>query len=313
MIKIRISKRALLDRIAAAKPRWLANAKIRARRAVAALHVNEADGTWSAIKSVFIELQHHKCAYCESPLAQPSAGATDAMSVDYDVDHFRPKNRVTPWPTENVRRRRGGLDYASRVRSGAKAGYVRFAFEPGNFLVACKVCNTGYKRDRFPIAGRPDTRLLGRMKLDAKERPMLLFPLGAGADDPEKFLAFLGPIPRARPSRGLARLRARTIIDFFELDTREDLLEARCHVVMLLWPQLEIRRTSCGVSRMRARAFVSAARADRFPHAACVRSFVTLHEVDRRTARRVFEAARAYVTSREPSAGRDDEPDEATP
>jgi hypothetical protein len=186
MIKIRISKRALLARITAAHPRWLAGAKVRARRAVAARHVDEADGTWSAIKSVFIDLQHHKCAYCERPLARPSDGATDAMSVDYDVDHFRPKNRVTAWPTENVLRHRGGLDYASRVGCGAKGGYVRLAFDPTNFLAVCKVCNTGYKRDRFPIAGRPDTRLLGRAALDAKERPLLLFPIGAGADDPEK-------------------------------------------------------------------------------------------------------------------------------
>ena len=313
MIKITISRDALLARITARRPRWLANAKKRARRAVAARHVDEADGTWSAIKSVFIALQHHKCAYCESPLAKPSADSTDAMSVDYDVDHFRPKNRVTPWPTGDVVRRRAGLDYAARVRRGAKAGYVRLAFDPTNFLAACKVCNTGYKRDRFPIAGRPDTRLLDRAKLDAKERPLLLFPLGDWGDDPAKHLSFIGPIVHVHARRGEGRLRARTVIDFFELDTREDLIEARCHLLMLLWPQLEARAKARSVDRPRARAFVVAATADRFPHAACARAFVALHERDRRAARRVFEAARAYVTSRGANVGNNNEPMEVTP
>ena len=308
MIKIRISKRALLGRIAAARPRWLAQAKVRARRAIVARHVNEADGTWGAIKAIFIELQHHKCAYCEAPLAKPSAGAHDAMSVDYDVDHFRPKNRVTPWPTEEVKRRRVALDYAARVRCGARGGYVRLAFDPTNFLVACKVCNSGYKRDRFPIAGRSDTRLIGRTRLDAKERPLLLFPLGSGADDPAKYLSFVGPIIQPRPRRGHARLRARTMIDFFELDTREDLVEARCHVLMLAWPQLEAGANERGAARAKARAFVAAMASSRFPHAACARAFVALHAGDRRAARRVFEAARAYLTSRGARVGDDNEP-----
>jgi hypothetical protein len=122
-----------------------------------------------------------------------------------------------------------------------------------------------------------------------------------------RYLSFVGPIVVARAKGGHARLRGRTVIDFFELDTREDLVEARCHVLMLLWPQLEL-----GTKRTKARAFVAAATEDPFPHAACARAFVALHGRDRRGARRVFEAARAYLTSRNPSVNQTSNPLEST-
>jgi hypothetical protein len=285
MIKIRVSPEALRARITAHNKLWLRRAPQRTRR---------------AIKAVLILLQHHKCIYCESPLAKAADDSTERIAVDYDVDHFRPKNRVTPWPTDAERRRRPGLDYAARVRGGARAGYVRLAFDPANYVVSCKVCNSAYKRDRFPIAGRADNRSIRRATLDAHERPLLLFPLGDDGDDPATYLAFIGPIVVARAKGGHARLRGRVVIDFFELDSRENLIEARCHVLMLLWPQLETAATARGAQRARARAFVAAATEDRFPHAACARGFVALHRRDRRGARRIFEAARAYLTSRTP-------------
>jgi 5-methylcytosine-specific restriction endonuclease McrA len=311
MIKIGVARAVLLARITAHNKFWLRRAPERARRAIAARHVDERDGAWSAIKSVLILLQHHKCIYCESPLAKAADDATERISVDYDVDHFRPKNRVTPWPTEAEQRRRPHLDYAARVRLGARAGYVRLAFDPANYVVACKVCNTAYKRDRFPIAGRPDSRSLHRSTLDARELPLLLFPFGDDGDDPEAFLAFVGPIVVARATRGHARLRARTVIDFFELDTREDLIEARCHVLTLLWPQLELAANARRAERVRARAFLTAALEDGFPHAACARAFVALHARDRRGARRLFEAARSYLTSKTSSIATSN-PSEAT-
>jgi hypothetical protein len=68
----------------------------------------------------------------------------------------------------------------------------------------------------------------------------------------------------------------------------------------MLWPQLELAASRYGDGRSKARAFVDAATADRFPHAACARAFVALRRRDRRAARKVFEAARGYVVTREP-------------
>jgi hypothetical protein len=91
------------------------------------------------------------------------------------------------------------------------------------------------------------------------------------------------------------------VIDFFELDTREDLLEGRAQIIMLLFPQLEASKQSDPETRQRAAAFVATLQEVRFPHAACARSYVGLYHADRERARDCYEAARTYLTRKEPS------------
>jgi hypothetical protein len=239
LIRIPIAPADLLAEIEATSPGWRRRAEVQRRKVVAAGKSGDGDGIWSEIKAVYIVRQQHKCGYCEVPMAKTGSGSSHKVAVDYDVEHFRPKNRVTAWPAPDVLARRPGLDYAARVRAGAAQGYLRLAFDPFNYLVSCKVCNSSYKADRFPIAGTPDTRSRKRATLARRERPLLLFPFGHDADDPQRYLDFFGVLVRPKPPRGHDRLRARTVIDFFELDTREDLLEGRAQIIMLLFPQLE--------------------------------------------------------------------------
>ncbi len=301
MIRIPVTRQALLDAIDARSDGWRQRAVVKTKAVVAAGNIASDDAIWSEIKEVFIVLQEHKCAYCEVPMAKTRSGSAEYVAVDYDVEHFRPKNRVSPWPTPRVLARRPGLDYAARVKSGAPQGYLRLAFDPFNYLVSCKVCNSSYKADRFPIAGAPDKRSKQRASLDRNEQPLLLFPLGVDGDEPADSLAFFGALVRPRAAAGHAGLRGRTVIDFFELDTREDLLEGRAQMILWLFPQLDERDHGATTEdRDRAAAFVTAAQQPRFPHAACGRAYVDLYGKDRDAARRCYEAAREYLVRKEP-------------
>ena len=125
-----------------------------------------------------LRLFNDKCAYCESPLE-----ATQRMG---DVEHYRPKGRVTD---EN-----GKLVFI-HDESGQRRqhpGYFWLAYEWTNLLPACLACNrpgtdsTGVpsgKWDRFPVAGFRATR----PGEEGNEDPILLNPW---YDDPNQDLKF---------------------------------------------------------------------------------------------------------------------------
>ncbi len=303
MIRIEVSDQSLLTAIRKKKAGWLTTAKAKAAAALQAGKVDEGGGTWSEIKEVFILLQGFKCVYCEFPMPKVDSSSAEKVAVDYDVEHFRPKNRVTPWPSpKDLARRPGIRDYQQEVRSGSPAGYLRLAYDPFNYVVSCKVCNSSYKADRFPIAGKPQTRRKARKTLDPREKPLLLFPFGENADDPGQFLAFLGPTLQALPAAGYERLRAQVVIDFFELDTREGLLEGRCWMIQCLWARLEERESSDLTKRARSEEFLLSVRnGHQQLHTACGRAFIELYDADRPSAQACYDAAVGYLNSKDPA------------
>jgi hypothetical protein len=309
MIHIGVAASALRQEIEATLPAgWFTRAKKRAALVRAAGHVGEGDGIWSEIKEVFILKQQFKCIYCEFPMPKIDSRSASGVKVDYDVEHFRPKNRVTGWPTAEVLGKRPATEsYRADVRTGSGAGYLRLAFDPLNYIVSCKVCNTFYKADRFPIAGTPDARAKQRLLLDQRERPLLLFPFGDDGDEPLDYVVFDGPTIAPRPVLGHDLLRARVVIDFFELDTREDLLEGRCLMVQLLWPHLETLHDpdADAASRTIATNFLNVVLQQiRLPHTACGRAFIALHGTDRARARRWYNLAVDYMTRKDPEVFR---------
>ncbi len=236
-------------------------------------------------------------------MAKTESGSATKVAVDYDIEHYRPKNRVTPWPSDELMDRRANIrSYVARVATGYSNGYLRFAFDPFNYLVSCKVCNSSYKSDCFPIAGIPDSLTTDRASLDAREKPLLLFPLGERADDPGEYLFFRGPLIGPRPVDSEKRLRAQVVIDFFELDTREDLLESRCEIILLLWPQLENRFSTDIVKQARAELFLrKIVEERRFPQSACGRAFIELYDRNKSEAEAWHNSALEYLTSKERS------------
>ncbi|WP_147451225.1 hypothetical protein [Corallococcus llansteffanensis] len=239
-----------------------------------------------------MELQHHKCAYCERPM-----GNSVQANIDYDVEHFRPKGRVTPWPPPE-KALRLGIRYSTG--NGAADGYPLLAYEPGNLAVVCKMCNSPLKSDYFPIAGTASNASTDIAELDAVEKPLLIFPLGTQGRAPEEFITFHGIVPAPVKRSGPARRRARVTIDFFELHLRTDLNDGRAHCLVQLWDKIQLAKKGSSKQRQDAREVLAAAQEDYWPFSGCARAFLSLHTSDPQRAEQYYRAAHDIVTRKEP-------------
>ena len=248
---------------------------------------SEIGPSWSKIKPVFMALQHNKCAYCERKLPPAEFGR-----VETDVEHFRPKNRVQTWPPAS----RPDLDYAYSLGDADDNGYYWLAYEPLNYLTACKTCNSNRKRDYFPISkARGPVHATARELLE-QEKPYLIYPLTTMDDDPEDVIGFNGIVPYVKANRGHRRARGRVIIDFFELAIRDDLVRERFLILDNLLNNLKILENGNAQERERAQRRVDERIADDAEHANCARSFVRLFRRDARRAYDLYEAAEDIVT-----------------
>jgi hypothetical protein len=266
----------LVERIQAAKPTWLARAqKEAAADETAGAHVSKS-GIWSEVKPILLDHQRAKCAYCERRLG--------TEPIEWDVEHFRPKKRVDSWKSPSgVVGRSGGSD---------PRGYFLLAFEPHNYLVACKPCNSNYKSNYFPVARRRvlDTRDLAALR---RERPYLLNPLDPEESPPEEVIGFHGLNPRPVMPDEASRRRAVVTIEVLGLLERQDLNYGRAQVIRDLWIALEAADTGDPV-------VLEAIETSTGPGGAfanCARSFRALYERDRESAREIAVLASDFVRS----------------
>jgi len=161
------------------------------------------------VKGALIRAQHGKCAFCESKIRHVAYG---------DVEHYRPKAGFRQGPGEELQR----------------PGYYWLAYEWGNLLLSCQLCNQRFKGSLFPLAD-PDRR--ARLHKDdvAQEDPLLIDP---ATEEPEQFISFHDEVPYAvdADARGLATIAALGL-DRDELsEMRRDLLaqvRARARIVQL--------------------------------------------------------------------------------
>lgn len=131
------------------------------------------------MKRVYVCLQAPffcKCAYCEALLGdQPG-----------DIEHFRPKGRVTDETGNTV------MVIAANGASAAHPGYYWLAYDWRNLLYACAECNrpSSFKTagtqigkwEKFPVRGQHASR----PGEEANEAPLLLNPVFS---DPKDHLA----------------------------------------------------------------------------------------------------------------------------
>jgi hypothetical protein len=292
MIRYDISEADLHADIEAESPGWRVKA---ARRTAACRKKMAFDGggsIWSDIKPVYMRLQHNKCAYCERKLEGEPYGR-----IEHDVEHFRPKNGVKEWPDDRIKVERQ-IDYDFPTGQGWDQGYYLLAFHPHNYITACKSCNTPLKSNYFPIAGKrrgPQSDDPARL---ASEQPYLLYPLGNLDDDPEEILTFDGIVPKPSKRSGHRRRRAMVTIDFFELDTREELLRGRAEKVRELTLALIVERVGrLPAHKALAERTIADLQSEKSAHSNCVRSFLRLYRRDRPRAEAIFEAAMEYLDS----------------
>ncbi len=301
MIRYAVTSKALREEIEAHKAGWLERAREKTIEVRKKGHVDEDDGIWSEIKAVYARLQFYKCVYCEKPMPQEEVDGEAGFgkgAVEYDVEHYRPKNRVKDWPTAAVKAQRK-IDYDDEINAGESAGYVRLAFDPDNYGLSCKTCNSGHKSDSFPIAGATKKSLIKHAALDAHERPLLMLGIGENVEDPEEVLGWVGPLPFARKKSGYEHLRARVCIDFFALDTRSDLMLQRAILITLLWGKLEERASAIGAEKQRLDGVVQGFTASKMYFCACARAYTALHAKDRSQADALQLRCQEYLVSRD--------------
>ena len=118
-----------------------------------------------------------KCAYCEQRIRSSQPG---------DIEHFRPKARVTDHAT-NAR-------VQTRDGRGDHPGYYWLGYDWRNLLLACASCNRPHKRsndarrigkwDHFPLVD--ESKRAEAPGQEQSEEPLLINPL---VEDPAEHLA----------------------------------------------------------------------------------------------------------------------------
>ncbi|MEM9459633.1 MAG: hypothetical protein AAGF11_35980 [Myxococcota bacterium] len=162
-----------------------------------------------------------KCAYCEQHIRSSQFG---------DIDHFRPKGRVTEVGTGTPIKTRDGLE--------DHPGYYWLAYDWRNLLFACVLCNrptkrtkSGHrigKRDHFPLMD--ESKRAEAPGDERDETPLLINPLIEDPEDhlattPQGVLYAVDESPRGQAcidllglnERGLCEERARVYRDTWDL------------------------------------------------------------------------------------------------
>jgi uncharacterized protein (TIGR02646 family) len=119
------------------------------RKLVACHHVGtqkEFNSCWSELKSDFKELQSDRCAICEMKI-------TDITSAT--IEHYRDKGY-----------------------------YWWLAYNPNNYYLACRNCNSHLKRTHFPLDDESKKVGYESRKGISEEVPLLINPL---LENPEKY------------------------------------------------------------------------------------------------------------------------------
>jgi hypothetical protein len=293
MIRYPITPAQLRARIRAHNANWLDHAAERTDGFEAAGRFTEKSGEsiWGAVKEVYMELQNNKCAYCERKLA-----GRDVGKIEFDVEHYRPKNGVKAWPTRRLAKERG-LAYDFVTGDAHPGGYFLLAYEPRNYAVACKPCNSALKSNYFPIgAARAEaSRSIAKYK---SEKPLLPYPIGSGDVDPESLLLFDGILPTPAEVTGFPNQRARVTIEFFRLADREDLMRERAEVISHVWNTTIALHAARGAkAKLQAQQTLEMLQSPKHRHSSCARTFVRLLSEDHSRASALYEEIHAFLQS----------------
>jgi hypothetical protein len=264
---------------------WFTKAEKRTKKLVRSGAFDEKSSIWSAAKPAFMLLQSNKCAFCERPFSGPNESR-----IEMDLEHFRPKGAITDWkPPEGTTR------YPADTGCPSPTGYYWLAYDTSNYAAACKICNSDYKGTCFPIAGVRclDPKTPAAL---AAEQPYLVYPIGEDDADPEHLITFTGTIARPVAADGWAHARAALIIDFFGLNTRDQLHIQRAETIERFGKALI--EVADGGATSADRTYVANIRNPLIPHAACLRAFKRLWDHDQPAARRLYLACRDMLAQR---------------
>jgi hypothetical protein len=294
MIGYPISQADLEESIENAKRGWIQKAKERTEDFRSKGYYGETSPFWSEIKPVYMELQGNcKCAYCERKLESIGYG-----KIEQDIEHFRPKGKIKAWKIPKSLKDDG---IVFTEVPDVKHGYYLLPYHPFNYISACKPCNSALKKNYFPIAGVYSFD--GEDPIDLmKEKPYLIYPIGDFDSHPEKLIGFYGISPQAISSDKYERARAKVTIEFFKLDSmskRENLLQERACIIILLHPQLEklADGNASDEDKADAEIIINNSISSNSPHTNCARSFKKLFENNRAEAKNIYKYSVQFIKS----------------
>ena len=280
MIRYDISRITLNQRIDACRTGWRTNAAtVTAQFRRARRYSTPPPDFWGQIKSVYINLQHHKCAFCERHLE---------WDGEFQVEHFRPKSLVKPWPPP------GRPAYLFPTGGALPGGYYLLTYHPLNYTAACGNCNVSLKRVYFPVEGTRLQTVANPARM-ASERPLLIYPISNIDTDPENLIGFEGvtPKPIYTDPTTYDYHRAQVTIDFFDLDRREPIRKERAHIIRVLFPALKWEHTA--ETQPYAQRIITEWTGPASPHCNCARSFVRLYRKDPAHAETLYDAAAQWL------------------
>jgi hypothetical protein len=274
MIRYPISVDELVDKINAVNATWIARAFERTKLYTAARAYTGGTDFWGDIKTVYIELQHEKCVYCETKLQ----GAMLASKV-HEVEHFRPKSSVNYWPNDRFEAWKN-FRPTWPVGTASSTGYYALAYHPLNYAISCTRCNSTLKSNYFPVAGQRDVHGHDPSGMRG-ENPLLLYPISMiDTDDPQDLITFDGVLAVSKQPDGSAYQRAATTIAFFQLN-HEDLVSGRKEMLLSLWIALEkLKNPESDKARKLARVVVDRLCSPKEQFSACMNSFRDLYSTD---------------------------------
>lgn len=300
MIGYRVDKKKLEGLVDGHAPKWRTKAAERTKDIKKNGKAGDHDAIWGEVKDVWMALQGKgKCAFCERKLEFGDFGGPEQ-----DVEHYRPKNRITPWPTPAMKKDpsvKDLLDALAKLKQKivtpsptAAKGYPQLALNMFNYTASCKPCNEVLKRDYFPIAGTYRTKADDPVAMLAQEKPFLIFPVGDFDDDPEDLITFVGATPAPKKTGGHNRARALVTIEFFKLHDpigRKNLYHERAMAIVAFYAIL----TNTTLKAAAKENLIKVHTSPECSHANCLRSFRDLFRTDPTAAQAVFEAANDYL------------------
>lgn len=276
------------------KPNWTIRATERTNFYRNAGEVTDTSHIWSEIKEVFMKIQGNKCAFCETELE----GRNSGKGV-HDIEHFRPKNRITKWKT-STEFNTLGIDITDPNNS---KGYHLLTYNLLNYSIACGPCNQAIKKDRFPIKGLYNTLMENPMEESDSEVPLLIFPIGDFDANCEDLIAFEGSVPIVVKKNGLDFEKAITTIEFFRLgraDERGRLFLERCEKILTIASILD---TDDDPSEYEA--ILKNIISDRSKHANCARSYIRLLKNNPNKAKEILTEVKQFVLTYIPDGNLD--------
>lgn len=269
-----------------ADAKWFDKARKRTAAMIDLGRFEDASPIWSTVKPAFMVAHQNKCVFCERQFESADYG-----KIEFDVEHFRPKSSVQPWP-DPVRHPR--IAYTFKTGDASPTGYFWLAYDTSNYAASCKVCNTTLKLNYFPVAGSRAAAGATGSTL-AKEQPYLCYPIGQGDDDPEDLVTFVATTAVPARKSGHKRRRGQVIIDFFGLNEREQLHRERARMIGLFGGALQAEAE--GRASQQDVRLIGKMDSPALPHAACLRAHRRLWKKDAKIARRAYELCRDFATA----------------